>query len=111
MECHATPRRLWRERRNLEFFIEPSFALGAPLSLFLLQLVLFFFTSTQVMHSCRHEAKPRACNKCMAFGEVKKREKMLTYVDPVLCKIPFPCLSSMLGGKTGILCNKGATCQ
>ena len=42
MECFAPPWPLWRERRNLWFFIEPSFALGASLSLFLLQLVLFF---------------------------------------------------------------------
>ena len=48
MECYATPWPLWRVRRNLWFFIKPSFALGAPLFLLLLQLVLFFFTSTVV---------------------------------------------------------------
>ena len=33
MECYATHSQLWRESKNLWFFIEPSFPLGAPLSL------------------------------------------------------------------------------
>ena len=33
MECYTTPWRLWRESRNFQIFIEPSFPLNAPLSL------------------------------------------------------------------------------
>ena len=35
MECYTTPGPLWRESMNLWHFIEPSFAFGASLSLFL----------------------------------------------------------------------------
>ena len=41
MECYATPWPLWRESRNL-FFIEPSFAFSAPLSLYLLLIAHSF---------------------------------------------------------------------
>ena len=34
MECYATPWRLWRERRNFQFFMEPSFPFNDPLSLY-----------------------------------------------------------------------------
>ena len=49
MECYATPWPLWRESRNLKFFIEPSFALGAraplsiSLSLFVNNLLSYLF--------------------------------------------------------------------
>ena len=40
--CYATPQPLWRETRNLQFFIEPSFAFSALLSLYLLLIALSF---------------------------------------------------------------------
>ena len=60
----------------------------SPLSFFV-AISSLFFTSTLVIHACRHEAKPRACNKCMALGEVKKREKMLNCLK-------YPFLASLL---------------
>ena len=66
MECYATNWWLWRKPRN--FFIEPSFALGAPLSLFFVAIRSLFFTSTMVMHTCRHKAQPRAHNNVWALS-------------------------------------------
>ena len=41
MLCHSLP--LWRESRNLQNFIEPSFAIGASHSIFLSHCSLFSF--------------------------------------------------------------------
>ena len=61
--------RLWRESKNLQIFIEPSLPLNAPLSLYLQE---FFLSLSLQLCAC-----PRACNECMALGEVTKREKSL----------------------------------
>ena len=51
MECYTTLLSICRERRNLWHFIEPSFAFGASLSLFLLHCSLFSFPFKRV---CAH---------------------------------------------------------
>ena len=69
MECYATPWQLWREHRNLLFFIEPSFALGAP---------LFFTISSIFYFNCVHaRCKVKGLQKSLnlGFDKIKNLKK------------------------------------
>ena len=59
MECYDTPWQLWRECRKCSFVIEPSFALGAPLSLSLLLIVHSFLFPFRRVHG-RLQARGKA---------------------------------------------------
>ena len=67
MECYATPWPLWRERRNFLHFIEPSFAFGAPLS-------LFYFAFMRVCACLQAQGLARG-TVISAFTQLKRIEK------------------------------------
>ena len=74
MECYATPWPLWRESRNLLHFIEPSFAFGASLSLFLPHCSLFSFPFRRVC--ARLQARGLARGTAIsAFTRLKRMKK------------------------------------